>query len=884
VGGPEAPNSTKHRPDEEPEHNHMDQQDGATFDPHAARQWLDVLYPGDTPGLIHVSATGNWAGRAFTDRGQAIEYMHTMDSREGVYLRATTLRAQPAAGGRGSAADSLALPGLWADVDIAGPGHKTTEQLPPDEATAQQIITESGLPTPSLWVSSGGGLYPWWLLDQPIEVTTGNLADLEKLSQRWQNLIGRSAAALGWHYGTGVGDLARVLRVPGSVNRKAGLARPCRIIQDGDDAYTLDQLNDGLAAALERHPEPERQPSPPPQNLTNITNSGHHLAVVRAPGETTPNDDFEARTAWDDELLLHGWEITKGAPGSYCEWRRPGKDTEGISATTGFDPSRDRLKVFTDASAFTQGEVYTKPGAYAVLHHGGDHRAATRELARLGFGTQLPSPAEQQRAAFADLIPPGSPAARYLEAVDGTSARVLAEPAPKAAEYGPTQDGLARALVDHRGSELRYCPQRGRWLHWNGHRWLWDEAERHREMVRALARSLPDGEGWSRFKSSALSANGVTGVVRLAQSDPAIAVHIDQLDSQPYELNTPAGIIDLRTGALRSPDPTAMHTRSTSVAPDFDRRSEIFDRFLHDTFADAELIGYIQRLFGVSAIGKVLEQLLPFGHGSGANGKSTLLEAVMHVLGFGETGYAMAAPSEMLMIRKHNEHPAELAQLSGARLVVCSELESGQRFAEAKVKQLTGRDSINARFMRRDPFTFVPSHTLWLLGNHKPNTKAGGPAFWRRVRLLPFTRVVPEEQRDPKLGEKLVEDAPAILAWMAQGAADYEKNGMREPAVVKAATAAYKNDQDTVSRFIDERCFLSPGVDQVRVFRDDLRNAYEDWCREGGDEPVGAKDFVQEVRNRAHNEGVTRGRRWFSGISLLATDEEDGDRDQSWYR
>jgi hypothetical protein len=399
----------------------MDQHEEARFDSQAARMWLDVLYPGNTPGLIHVSATGNWTGRAFTDRDQAVEYMAGQDQREGVYLRATTLGAQPT-GGRGSAADSCALPGLWADIDIAGPGHKTEQALPPDVAAGKAVIEQSGLPAPSLWVHSGGGLYPWWLLEQPAEVTDDNLAGLEQLSARWQNLIGRSAAGLGWHYGTGVGDLARVLRVPGSVNRKAGLARPCRIIDDGDTAYTLEQLHTGLAAALERHPEPERKPSPPPAAPGGTL---RHLEAVRAPGQISPNDDFEAQVAWDHELLLKDWEIVKGAPGGYCEWRRPDKDTEGISATTGFDPGRDRLKVFTDATVFTQGEVYTKPGAYAVLHHGGDHRAATRELARRSFGSPLPSPSEQQRAEIADLLPPGSPGLRVLEAVDGTSARVL---------------------------------------------------------------------------------------------------------------------------------------------------------------------------------------------------------------------------------------------------------------------------------------------------------------------------------------------------------------------------------------------------------------------------------------------------------------------------
>lgn len=471
---------------------------------------------------------------------------------------------------------------------------------------------------------------------------------------------------------------------------------------------------------------------------------------------------------------------------------------------------------------------------------------------------------------------------------------------PPVTAYGATEDGLARALVDRHGNQLRYCPQRGLWLHWTGHRWLWDDAEQHREYVRGIAREIPPERPWTTFRRRALSAAGVNGVSRLAQTDPRIVVNVADLDARPYELNTPAGIVDLHTGELRPPDPAALHTRSTTVAPDFTRPGAAFDQFLATTFgSDGDLLRYVQRLLGISAIGTVLEQVMPFVHGPGANGKSTLMEAIMHALGLGGGGYAMAAPSEMLMSRIYQEHPAEIAQLAGARLVVCSELDDGQKFHEARVKLLTGRDSINARFMHRDPFTFVPSHTLWLLGNHKPAARVGGPAFWRRVRLLPFTHVVPDVKRDPKLGEKLAEEAPAILAWIVRGAADYHGTGIGEPASVKTATSEYENDQNTIGRFVEELCHLVPGNEQIRVWRDELRSFYEKWCRENGDEPVSQKRFVAEVQTLSGDDGrgKTRGRRYFSGITLLVSDGGAGDgghddgmlppddgQDRGWYR
>jgi putative DNA primase/helicase len=608
------------------------------------------------------------------------------------------------------------------------------------------------------------------------------------------------------------------------------------------------------------------------------------LSVVRTDGSVAPGDDYEARTSWSDILRPHGWTLVFGR-GQVSYWRRPGKD-RGVSATTGHAADRDRLYVFSSSTAFEQEHPYTKFGAYVLLEHGGDYTAAARALRGAGYGTPTPLAGQVQAEAIADLLPHSTTAARVLASVDGTAARVLAEPAPEPARFGPTEDGMARALVAHHEQVLRYCPQRGKWLRWEGHRWAWDDAETHRELIRAMVRGLPDGEGWARFKQRAMSAAGVSGIERLARSDRAVTVHVAALDARPYELNTPAGIIDLRTGQLGPSDAAALHTRCTSVAPDFDRRSEVFDSFLADTFADPDMVTYVRQLLGVSVVGTVLEQVLPFAFGKGANGKSTLLEAAMHVLGFGEDGYAMAAPAEMLMMRRHSEHPAELAQLVGARLVVCSELEDGQRFAEARIKQLTGRDSINARFMRRDPFTFTPSHTLWLLGNHKPDARTGGPAFWRRIRLLPFSQVVPEGRRDPRLGEKLAQDGAAILAWLAVGAGEYHTLGLKEPAIVSAATAAYERDQDTVVQFVEDACHRAPGRVEVRVFRDDLRAAYEQWCRQAGEEPVDAKRLVAEIRDLdGVSEGGVKGRRYFGGICLLLPDEDSashqvGDRER----
>ncbi|WP_433294629.1 phage/plasmid primase, P4 family [Actinoplanes sp. CA-030573] len=587
-----------------------------------------------------------------------------------------------------------------------------------------------------------------------------------------------------------------------------------------------------------------------------------------ADGDVAPGDDYERRTDWADILGPAGWTLVYTS-GRMRAWRRPGKRA-GISATTGRADDRDRLFVFSTSTEFDVEVPITKFHAYTVLNHGGDHTAAASALRSAGFGGP---PRGGDRSAGEQGAGWGVHSPQAAETETPGAVRPATEtPAPVAA-WGPTEDGLARALVAYHGHELRYCPHRGRWLLWTGHRWAWDEAEKHRELVRALARQLPSAGGWRRFRSHVLSASGVSGVTRLARSDPAINVALGDLDARPYELNTPGGIVDLRTGRVSACDPAHLHTRSTSVAADFDRRSEAFDAFLADTFGeDRELETYVQRLLGVSVLGTVLEQVLPFAVGPGANGKSTLLETVMHALGRGEAGYATAASSEMLMVRKHQEHPAELAQLAGARLVVLAELEDGQRFGEAKVKQLTGRDAISARFMRRDWFSFVPSHTLWLMGNHLPVARTGGPAFWRRIRVLPFTHVVPLERQNRRLGEILEQDAGAVLAWIIAGAAAYQRDGLREPSVVVSATQQYARDQDTVAQFVEELCELPAEEGDVRTDTAVVREAYERWCEQAGERPVSAKRLTQELRDRfrvGDGRGA-KGRRFYRGIRLLA--------------
>jgi putative DNA primase/helicase len=621
-------------------------------------------------------------------------------------------------------------------------------------------------------------------------------------------------------------------------------------------------------------------------------------------------DDYNERASWDDILGPAGWKRTrKNFVGNGAAWTRPGKE-RGVSATTGTaSDGIDRFYVFSTSTTFETEIPYSKFAVYTHLEHDGNYDQAATALRRpLGeFGTALEE--VRDSLTFSGAPPLGvsdrpgggsvqSPAAPQYPPSGPTGSGPpppASQPLPiqQPGSYSLTDDGNALRLVDSHGAVLRYCPQRGQWLRWGGHRWIWDEAESVRELARDVARQLPtNAKPQQVFRAKSLQNGAINAMCRLAQSDERIVINLTELDARPYELNTPGGIIDLRTGKLHPPDPARMHSRSTACAPDPEMPAPRWERFLAETFAgEPELSTYIQRLLGLSLIGEVLEQKLPFPYGAGANGKTTLLNTTQKIIGLGDGGYSISAPAEILLNTRNTDHPATIAQLSGARLVVTSELEEGQQFAEGRVKQLTGSDPINARFMARNPFTFIPTHTLWLHANHRPAVKAGGPAFWRRIALIPFIHTVPLEQRDTTLEGYLIrEEGPAILAWLVRGCAAYLAGGLIVPTSVTEAVDAYQLDQDTVTRFVRDMCSVAAHTHpDYRIKVSDLRNEYEQWCHYEGESPVNRKAFTQDLRTAfgVYSER-TSDARWYAGIRMKVADgglgSSPSNDDRPWWK
>ncbi|MGW0538374.1 DNA primase family protein [Streptomyces sp. NPDC003032] len=425
-----------------------------------------------------------------------------------------------------------------------------------------------------------------------------------------------------------------------------------------------------------------------------------------------------------------------------------------------------------------------------------------------------------------------------------------------------TDRGNAKLFARLYRDQFRYVIGMG-WHSWDEYRWkltggdeaaVWAAGE--------MAEQIPDHDPQGRFTNRQLAAHrrhsestsGLKALLYQAQAAPGLRLDPEILDGDIYALCTPAGVVDLRTGTLRKPDPlTDMHSRATLVAPHA-MPIPRWESFLRDTFGEdtkgLETTRFLHLLLGYSITGDVGAQVLPFLYGSGANGKSVLLEVMTQILG----DYANAAPPGFLMEKgKFTEHSTELTELHGRRIVVCSELKPNDKFNEARVKLLTGGDTITARRMRQNFFTFTPTHKLWLLGNHRPEVGTGGYAFWRRMRIIPFERSVPDERKIDNLAAELVRDeGPGILHWLIEGARRYlaTRDPLTGPASVRVATAAYETTEDHVGRFLTECCTKGAdgGGSDLRVEQKLLYETYGRWCSDEGIRPSTSRAFASRIR------------------------------------
>lgn len=439
-------------------------------------------------------------------------------------------------------------------------------------------------------------------------------------------------------------------------------------------------------------------------------------------------------------------------------------------------------------------------------------------------------------------------------------------------KFNTTDQGNVERLINMFGFLIRYCLSLGGWLVWNDKYWEFDTSGRFDDLVKKTIRSIfseaglePDDEERKRLAKHALQSEDIrryTAVESLARKDGRVLVSENALDADGWLLNCGNGTINLKTGELQPHNPDDLITKIVPVEYSPDATCPTWEKFMNDIMGGAsEMVRYLQRVIGYSLTASTKEQCFFILYGTGANGKSTLLNIVLKLL----SGYAKQAVTESFLSGKRGSINNDIAMLKGVRLAAATEFDEGQKFSEGLIKHLTGSDPIRARFLHKEFFEFIPTFKLFLATNHKPNVTGTDHGFWRRVRVIPFRETFSSAQIDPELSHKLIKELPGILAWAVRGCLDWQEYGLGEPQAVREATTQYRMEMDTVARFIEESCEVGPGQ---HIASSQLYSAYTSWCFAEGERVGSQKWFGMQLKKKGFNPCVKGGARCWDGIRM----------------
>lgn len=608
--------------------------------------------------------------------------------------------------------------------------------------------------------------------------------------------------------------------------------------------------------------------------------------VEAGEGGLSPLDDYEQRNDLIDLLQAHGWSLTDGnRAGEHVRLTRPGKQPhEGQSATVHSDMGRQVLHVFTSSTDFEPGGTYTTARALAVLTYGKDDPAAmsdlAKTLARDGYGERvsmvdalsffrpgkLPEPApappvnaqqgtEQPAVVSAPAAgqgpaptQPPAPAQADADASAPPQTTNTLLPAPTAEDVKANLTALALAQgaadgTDQAGAIVflsQYRPwvkathhdDKHIWHVWDGTRWTTTGATGHirTAYLQTMTIRPDDPDGVKTNKRKWQGARTMDGVLKMAANMPEVRVSEDQFDARPWELNTPGGIVNLRTGQVLPHDPSHLHTKLTAADPTSTGGRELWEGFLTRVLPDPQVREFMQQVAGLALIGQVLEHVFIFAYGQGANGKSVFFDVLGEVLG----DYATTVDAGTIMHKRNERETAlELGKFAGHRLVVMSEVNMDDRINEAMLKTLTGGDKLHVRALYRNGQTVRPQHTLFMAGNHRPALPSGGGhSMWRRMRVVPFGEQIPAHEQDPLLKEKLLGAGGAVLAWAIEGAVSYQRAGrLVTPVAVESETRAYRLAADPFEAFMAGALVVRAGAS---AGASDVQRAFETFCANSG--------------------------------------------------
>ena len=529
-----------------------------------------------------------------------------------------------------------------------------------------------------------------------------------------------------------------------------------------------------------------------------------------------------------------------------------------IPSPAHWDDWRNLIWAACAAGAPIQAMIdHSEPGSEDTLRSIWDSYDPSREGC-IGPGTLY------KMALDADWNPPG----RIVQTGDDTVVDVAGAAASKAQ---PTDLWLSNKFVMviayDRG--FRYDHSAKQWRHFQNGSWGLCSRGEQVEAMKGLALVLLE-EALRRQRGDPLSgdtkkimacaqraqsAPGIHAALELSQSAPALAVSAEDFDLDPDLLNCRNGVVRLTSGELLAHDPSLMQYRQSPVQYDSAATCPMFDRFMLEISCnDVDWVEDMQRCLGYALSGHVGEEKLFFWLGVGANGKSVLANIIMFILGT----YAGVAPSAFLMLKGRDNGGAtpDTANLAGKRLVLANEVEAGATMSGQTVKVSVSTEAITARPLYGNPFTFKPTHKLFIRGNHKPIINDNDEGIWRRIKLVPFDLNLSPEQRDTHLEKRLLSEAPGILAWMVRGYQNWMRDGLRPARRVHAASLAYRQESDLLAQWVTDCCDV--GRDDAGLFSVIQRGAYQNyrmWCHDQGLRTYAKRSFTRGLVERGYREG-----------------------------
>lgn len=778
-----------------------------------------------------------------------------------VYFSVCLQRQRPAAGARGEAAGVVAVPALWDDLDALTPGHHKGDNLP-SMMQLEDFVADLPL-APSAVIHSGGGLQAYWFLTQPAIIgDEDERARIAALSRGWQGAIQRRAQAHGWKFDN-TSDLARVLRVPGTFNRKTADVKPVKLLYlDPTRRYSLGELQAHIKAE--------------PVDAGDLVDQVHPVTSVNGNGKTlklvTYNSDagdfwLERARAWARDGSRDG----RNAAGFdlACQLR----DDELTTA----EAERVML-AYQQAVRDTGDHEYTQAEALASL------KSAYSRPARDRAQAQGVKPSTQSTNGSAPAGDPVADVSLIWEC------------------YERDEDGDADLLAHLYGEGLTYDHIEGAWYIFNGHTWARDNYDdvtgfitgKVASQYLALAAKYTDesatldgdlkkqklghADALARRAKQLRNITRVKHILELARRQLAFR---GEWDGDPDLLGVANGVVDLRTGKHRPGQPgDNIRTVAPTEWQSLDATAPRWLQFIREVMAEDEreetpMSDFLQRLLGYAITGYTNERKLAFFYGAGANGKDTLLEALAGALG----SLAGVVKSDILLERRPQGHDTPLMDLRGRRLVWVNETAEGDRLNTAQVKAITGGGRIVARgaYDRRTS-TWSPTHFVVLMTNNLPVAPATDQAFWDRVIPVPFNRRFldrrdmtgkdNERPADPTLRAQLEAERPGILAWLVRGALAWRREGLQPPALVAQAKATYRSDVDDFGRFLAET--YTTNVNE-RLTADDLRDDWLKWSGKDTSKVTLGRWMTKRGYDRVNSGGIA-----YLGLSRKAEDANKG--------